>query len=95
MPTPANGAGVAHRRQPDCEKRGGDRVDLCGLDPQGITRVVPANAERDVTGDARAQATAGEGMTIGGWVLEVDDEVYRSFPEGSLQCAFAPSISTS
>jgi hypothetical protein len=79
MPTPAKVAGVAHRRQPDCDKRGGDGVDLCWLDPK----------------DARAQATAAGGMTIGGWVLEVDDDAYRSFPEGSPQCAFATSISTS
>jgi hypothetical protein len=46
-------------------------VDLCWLDPQGITGVVPANANMAVSADARAQATAGEGMPIGGWVLEV------------------------
>jgi hypothetical protein len=57
--------------------------------------VVPAHTERAVAADARAQATAAEGMTIGGWVLEVDDEAYRSFPEGSPQCEFATSISTS
>jgi hypothetical protein len=52
------------------------------LDSQGITGVVPANANRAVTADARAQATAGEGMTIGCWVLEVDDDAYRIFPAG-------------
>jgi hypothetical protein len=31
-------------------------------------------------------------MTIGGWVLEVDDDAYRSFPEGSPQYAFATSL---
>jgi hypothetical protein len=49
-------------------------VDLCWLDPQGITGVVPANANRAASADARAQATAREGMPIGCWVIEVDDD---------------------
>jgi hypothetical protein len=49
-------------------------VDLCWLDPQGITGVVPANANRAVSAGARAQATAGEGMPIGCLVLEVDND---------------------
>jgi hypothetical protein len=64
MPTPANVAGAARRRQPGFDKGFGDGVDLCWLDPQAIPGVVPANAKRAVTADARAQATAGEGMTI-------------------------------
>jgi hypothetical protein len=49
-------------------------VDRCWLDPQGIAGVVPAHAERVVTADGRAQATDAEGMTIGGWVREMDDD---------------------
>jgi hypothetical protein len=94
-PTPTKVAGAARRRQPDCEKHGGDGVDRCWLDPQGITGVLPAHAERAVTADGRAQATAAEGMTIGGWVREVDNAAYRSFPKGSPQCTFATGISTS
>jgi hypothetical protein len=65
LQTPAKVAGAARRRQPGFDKRGGHGVDLCWLNPQGITGVGPANAKRAVTADARAQATTAEGMTIG------------------------------
>jgi hypothetical protein len=54
--------------------------------------MVPANANGAVTPDARAQATAGERMPIGCCVLEVDDDAYRIFPEGSSQYEFATGI---
>jgi hypothetical protein len=59
--TPAKVAGAARQRQPGFDKRGGDGVDLCGLDPRGSAGVVPAHAERAVTADARAQATTAGG----------------------------------
>jgi hypothetical protein len=74
LPTPTKVARAARGRRPDGEKRGGDGVDRCWLDPQGIAGVVPAHAERVVTADGRAQATDAEGMTIGGWVREMDDD---------------------
>jgi hypothetical protein len=61
LPTLAKVAGAARRRQPGFDKCGGDGVDLCWLDPQGITGVGPANAKRAVTADARAQATTAGG----------------------------------
>ena len=64
MPMPANVAGAARRRQPSFDKGFGDGADLCRLDQQAIPGVVPANANRAVTADARAHATAGEGMSI-------------------------------
>jgi hypothetical protein len=42
-----------------------DGVDLRWLDQQGITFVVPAKDNMAVTADARAQAAAGEGITVG------------------------------
>jgi Transposase DDE domain len=42
-----------------------DGTDLWWLDQQGITFVVPAKANMAVTADARAQATAGEEITVG------------------------------
>jgi hypothetical protein len=42
-----------------------DGVDLWWLDQQGITFVVPAKDNMAVTADARAQAAAGEGITVG------------------------------
>ena len=42
-----------------------DGADLWGLDQQGITFVVPAKEHMAVTVDARAQAAAGEGVTVG------------------------------
>jgi hypothetical protein len=42
-----------------------DGTDLWWLDQRGITFVVPAKANMAVTADARAQATAGEGITVG------------------------------
>jgi hypothetical protein len=42
-----------------------DGVDLWWLDQQGITFVVPAKDNMAVTTDARAQAAAGEGITVG------------------------------
>jgi hypothetical protein len=42
-----------------------DGVDLWWLAQRGITFVVPAKDNMAVTADARAQATAGEGITIG------------------------------
>jgi Transposase DDE domain len=42
-----------------------DGTDLWWLDQQGIRFVVPAKANMAVTADARAQAAAGEGLTVG------------------------------
>jgi hypothetical protein len=42
-----------------------DGTDLWWLNQQGLLLVVPANAHMAVTADARAQAAAGEGITIG------------------------------
>jgi hypothetical protein len=42
-----------------------DGVDLWWLDQRGITFVVPAKENMAVTVDARAQAAAGEGVTVG------------------------------
>jgi hypothetical protein len=42
-----------------------DGTDLWWLDQHGITFVVPAKANLAVTADARAQAAAGEGITVG------------------------------
>jgi hypothetical protein len=53
---------------------------------------VPANANGAVTAVARAQATAGEGMTIEYWVFAVGDDAYRIFPEGRHQYEFATGI---
>jgi hypothetical protein len=40
-------------------------TDLWSLDQQGIRFVVPAKANMAVTADARAQAAAGDGVTVG------------------------------
>jgi hypothetical protein len=42
-----------------------DGVDLWWLDQRGMTFVVPAKDNMAVTADARAQAAAGEGITVG------------------------------
>jgi hypothetical protein len=42
-----------------------DGVDLWGLDQHGMTFVVPAKDNMAVTADARAQAAAGAGSTVG------------------------------
>src|SRR5215211_4078796 len=42
-----------------------DGADLWWLDHHGITFVVPAKDHMTVTADARAQAAAGEGITVG------------------------------
>jgi Transposase DDE domain len=42
-----------------------DGTDLWWLDQHGVTFVVPAKANMAVTADARAQAAAGEGSTVG------------------------------
>jgi hypothetical protein len=42
-----------------------DGVDLWWLDQHGMTFVVPAKDNMAVTADARAQAAAGEGITVG------------------------------
>jgi hypothetical protein len=42
-----------------------DGTDLWWLDQQGILFVVPAKANMAVTADARAQAAAGEGLSMG------------------------------
>jgi DDE family transposase len=42
-----------------------DGVDLWWLDQHGMTFVVPAKTNMAVTADARAQAAAGEGITVG------------------------------
>ncbi|HEX9868873.1 MAG TPA: transposase [Candidatus Tectomicrobia bacterium] len=42
-----------------------DGTDLWWLNQRGITFVVPAKANMAVTADARAQAAAGEGITVG------------------------------
>jgi hypothetical protein len=42
-----------------------DGPDVWWLEQRGITCVVPAKAKMAVTGDAQAQAAAGEGITVG------------------------------
>jgi hypothetical protein len=42
-----------------------DGTDLWWLDQHGIMYVAPAKANMAVTADARAQAAAGEGVTVG------------------------------
>jgi Transposase DDE domain len=42
-----------------------DGTDLWWLDQQGLRFVVPAKANMAVTADARAQAAAGDGVTVG------------------------------
>jgi hypothetical protein len=61
----ANVAGAAHLHKVVFDKGFLDGTDLWWLDQQGITFVVPAKANMGVTADARAQAAAGEGITVG------------------------------
>jgi len=60
-----NLAGHARLRKVVFDKGFLDGVDLWWLEPRGITCVVPAKDHLAVTADARAQATAGEGITVG------------------------------
>jgi hypothetical protein len=60
-----NLAGSARLHKVVFDKGCWDGVDLWWLDQHGITFVVPAKANMAVTVDARAQAAAGEGVTIG------------------------------
>jgi Transposase DDE domain len=60
-----NLAGAAHLHKVVFDKGLLDGTDLWWLDQQGVLFVVPAKAHMAVTADARAQAAAGEGLTIG------------------------------
>jgi hypothetical protein len=51
-----------------------DGADLWWLAQRGITFVVPAKDNMAVTADARAQAVAGEGITVGRRVHTVRHE---------------------
>jgi hypothetical protein len=48
-----------------CDKGFLDGTTLWWLDQQGIRFVVPAKAKMAVRAEARSQATAGEGVTVG------------------------------
>jgi hypothetical protein len=61
----ANLAGDVHLHKVVFDKGFLDGTDLWWLDQHGITFVVPAKANMAVTADARAQAAAGEEITIG------------------------------
>jgi hypothetical protein len=61
----ANLAGAARLHTVVFDRGFLDGTDLWWLDQQGIRFVVPAKANMAVTADARAQAAAGEGLTIG------------------------------
>jgi Transposase DDE domain len=61
----ANLAGYAQLHKVVFDKGFLDGTDLWWLDQQGLTFVVPAKTNMAVTVDARAQAMAGEGMTVG------------------------------
>jgi hypothetical protein len=61
----ANLAGHARLQKVVFDKGFLDGTDLWWLDQQGLTFVVPAKTNMAVTADARAQAMAGEGITIG------------------------------
>jgi hypothetical protein len=61
----ANLAGHARLQRVVFDKGFLDGTDLWWLDQQGLTFVVPAKTNMAVTADARAQATAGEGITVG------------------------------
>jgi hypothetical protein len=60
-----NLAGAARLSKVVFDKGFLDGTDLWWLDQQGILFVVPAKANMAVTADARAQAAAGEGLTLG------------------------------
>ena len=61
----ANLAGATRLHQVVFDRGFLDGVDLWGLDQHGMTFVVPAKDNMAVTADARAQAAAGEGITVG------------------------------
>jgi hypothetical protein len=61
----AHWAGQARLQTVVCDQGVLDGPDLWWLDQQGLTFVVPATPHRAVTADARAQAMAGEGITVG------------------------------
>jgi hypothetical protein len=61
----ANLAGAARLHKVVFDKGFLDGTDLWWLDQQGLRFVVPAKTNMTVTVDARAQATAGEGITVG------------------------------
>jgi hypothetical protein len=61
----ANLAGHARLQKVVFDKGFLDGTDLWWLDQQGLTFVVPAKTNMAVTADARAQAMAGEGITVG------------------------------
>jgi hypothetical protein len=61
----ANLAGHARLQTVVFDKGFLDGTDLWWLDQQGLTFVVPAKTNMAVTADARAQAMAGEGITVG------------------------------
>ena len=61
----ANLGSYAHLDKVVFDKGFLDGTDLWWLDQQGITFVVPAKANMAVTADARAQAAAGEEITVG------------------------------
>jgi hypothetical protein len=61
----ANLAGHARLQKIVFDKGFLDGTDLWWLDQQGLTFVVPAKTNMAVTADARAQAMAGEGITVG------------------------------
>ena len=58
-------AGAAHLQKVVFDKGFWAGTDLWWRDQHGITFVVPAKANLAVTADARAQAGAGEGLTVG------------------------------
>ena len=60
-----NLAGFTRLHKVVCERGFLDGADLWWLDHHGITCVVPATENMAVTVDARAQAAAGEGVTVG------------------------------
>jgi hypothetical protein len=62
---PANLAGDVRLHQVVFDRGCLDGTDLGWLDQQGVIFVVPAQANMAVTGDAPAQAAAGEGVTVG------------------------------
>jgi Transposase DDE domain len=61
----ANLAGAARLHTVVFDKGFLDGTDLWWLDQQGLHFVVPAKANMAVTADARAQAAAGEGLSMG------------------------------
>jgi hypothetical protein len=61
----ANLAGHARLHKVVFDRGFWDGTDLWWLDQQGLTFVVPAKSKMAVTADARAQAAAGEEVTVG------------------------------